>query len=83
MKSLLKNITSSRTFCNIVFVVYRYVITAEGRKRKLVIKDSKVSDAGMYKCVSNADKTEAELVVNCKSSFKTSEIVSKVAKLTL
>lgn len=42
------------------------VITADGRKRKLVIKDCKVSDAGMYRCVSNADKTEAELVVSCK-----------------
>lgn len=45
---------------------YRMVVTADGRKRKLVIKDCKISDAGMYRCVSNADKTEAELVINCK-----------------
>lgn len=38
----------------------------EGRKRKVVIKDAKVTDAGMYACISNADKTEAELIVNCK-----------------
>lgn len=44
----------------------RLRISKEGRKRKLVIKDAKVTDAGMYKCVSNADKTEAELIVNCK-----------------
>lgn len=44
----------------------RIRITKEGRKRKLVIKDAKVTDAGMYSCVSNADKTEAEIIVNCK-----------------
>lgn len=42
------------------------VISADGRKRKLVIKDCKITDAGMFRCVSNADKTEAELVANCK-----------------
>lgn len=44
----------------------RMVISKDGRKRKLVIKDAKVTDAGMYSCVSNADKTEAEIVINCK-----------------
>lgn len=44
----------------------RLRISKEGRKRKLVIKDAKVTDAGMYSCVSNADKTEAEIIVNCK-----------------
>lgn len=44
----------------------RVQIKEEGRKRKLIIKDAKVTDAGMYSCVSNADKTEAELIVNCK-----------------
>lgn len=47
----------------------RLVISKDGRKRKLVIKDAKVTDAGMYKCVSNADKTEAELVVNYLNRF--------------
>lgn len=41
-------------------------IKAEGRKRKLIIKDAKVTDAGMYSCVSNADKTEAEIVISCE-----------------
>ena len=47
----------------------RMVISADGRKRKLVIKDCKITDAGMYKCVSNADKTEAELVINYLNKF--------------
>lgn len=41
----------------------------DGRKRKLVIKDAKVSDAGQYSCVSNADKTEAELIINYQNKF--------------
>lgn len=44
----------------------RVTIVKDGRKRKLVIKDSKVTDAGQYSCVSNADKTEAEIIINCK-----------------
>lgn len=44
-------------------------VVAEGRKRKLVIKDAKVSDAGQYKCESNADKTEAEIVINYLNKF--------------
>ncbi|XP_023314705.1 twitchin isoform X11 [Trichogramma pretiosum] len=47
----------------------RVQIKAEGRKRKLIIKDAKVTDAGMYSCVSNADKTEAELIVNYLNRF--------------
>lgn len=47
----------------------RLVVSKDGRKRKLVIKDAKVTDAGMYSCVSNADKTEAELVVNYLNRF--------------
>ncbi|KAF2885739.1 hypothetical protein ILUMI_20443 [Ignelater luminosus] len=47
----------------------RLHITKDGRKRKLVIKDAKVTDAGMYSCVSNADKTEAELIVNYLNRF--------------
>lgn len=41
----------------------------DGRKRKLVIKDAKVSDAGQYSCVSNADKTEAEIVISYQNKF--------------
>uniref|UniRef100_A0A8D8U540 Twitchin n=2 Tax=Cacopsylla melanoneura TaxID=428564 RepID=A0A8D8U540_9HEMI len=47
----------------------RVVITKDGRKRKLVIKDSKVTDAGMYTCTSNADKTEAEIVIQYQNRF--------------
>lgn len=45
----------------------RVQISKDGRKRKLVIKDAKVTDHGMYSCTTNADKTEAEIIVNCKT----------------
>lgn len=41
----------------------------DGRKRKLVIKDAKVNDAGQYSCVSNADKTLADISVNYQNKF--------------
>lgn len=41
----------------------------DGRKRKLVIKDAKVSDAGQYSCTTNADKTEAEIIINYLNKF--------------
>lgn len=44
----------------------RVKVVKDGRKRKLVIGDAKVTDAGQYSCVSNADKTQAEIVINCK-----------------
>lgn len=44
----------------------RVQVVKDGRKRKLVIKDAKVTDAGQYACVSNADKTQAEIVINCE-----------------
>lgn len=47
----------------------RVQITKDGRKRKCVIKDLKVTDQGMYSCTTNADKTEAEILVNCKLFF--------------
>jgi len=37
----------------------------EGRKRKLIFKDVKITDAGQIKCTSNSDETEAELAVQC------------------
>lgn len=55
----------SRTLFFINDFCTRVQIKEEGRKRKLIIKDSKVTDAGLYSCVSNADKTEAEIVINC------------------
>jgi hypothetical protein len=45
----------------------RVQIVKDGRKRKLVLKDAKITDAGNYRCVSNADETKAEIVINCKS----------------
>lgn len=44
----------------------RMQIVKDGRKRKLIIKDCKVSDAGQFRCTTNADKTEAEIIINCK-----------------
>lgn len=44
----------------------RIQIVKDGRKRKLILKDCKVSDAGMFRCTTNADKTEAEITINCK-----------------
>ncbi|XP_018789320.1 PREDICTED: twitchin isoform X17 [Bactrocera latifrons] len=47
----------------------RIQIVKDGRKRKLIIKDCKVSDAGQFKCTTNADKTEAEIVINYQNRF--------------
>lgn len=47
----------------------RIQLVKDGRKRKLVVKDSRVSDAGHYSCVSNADQTKAELVINYLNKF--------------
>lgn len=47
----------------------RVTAVKDGRKRKLVINDAKVSDAGQYSCVSNADKTEAEIIINYQNKF--------------
>lgn len=47
----------------------RMQIVKEGSKRKLILKDCKVADAGMFKCTTNADKTEAEILINCRCSI--------------
>lgn len=47
----------------------RVTCVKDGRKRKLVIKDAKVTDAGQYSCVSNADKTQAEIIINYQNKF--------------
>lgn len=44
-------------------------IVKDGKKRKLIIKSAKLSDAGQYACVTNADKTQAELTVNKENKF--------------
>lgn len=46
----------------------RIQVIKDGRKRKLVIKDCKVTDAGQFKCTTNADKTDAEIIINCNYS---------------
>lgn len=46
--------------------ICRVSITKDGRKRKLVIKDCKVTDAGAFACTTNADRTEAEILVQCE-----------------
>ncbi|KAJ6635132.1 Titin [Pseudolycoriella hygida] len=50
----------------------RIQIIKDGRVRKLVIKDVKLSDADQYSCVSNADKTEAELTIRKQNKFNKS-----------
>lgn len=47
----------------------RYDIVKDGKARKLIIKDAKLTDAGEYTCVSNADKTQADLTVNKQNKF--------------
>ncbi|XP_067613922.1 twitchin isoform X10 [Eurosta solidaginis] len=47
----------------------RLQIVKEGRKRKLIIKDCKTSDAGLFRCTTNADKSEAEIVINYQNRF--------------
>lgn len=47
----------------------RIEIVKDGRKRKIIIKDAKVNDAGAYSCVSNADKTLADISVNYQNKF--------------
>lgn len=47
----------------------RISVVKDGRKRKLVIKDAKVTDAGQYSCTTNADKTESEIVINYQNRF--------------
>lgn len=47
----------------------RFTTVTDGCKRKLIIKDAKLSDAGQYSCVSNADKTQAQLIINKKNKF--------------
>ncbi|PSN48991.1 hypothetical protein C0J52_03867 [Blattella germanica] len=47
----------------------RVQIIKDGRKRKIVIKDCKVTDAGHYSCSTNADKTECELLVQYMNRF--------------
>jgi Fibronectin type III domain/Immunoglobulin I-set domain/Immunoglobulin domain len=47
----------------------RIEIIKDGRKRKIIIKDAKVSDAGQFSCVSNADKTIADITVNYQNKF--------------
>ena len=47
----------------------RLEIVKDGRKRKIIIKDAKVSDSGQYTCESNADKTLADITVNYQNKF--------------
>uniref|UniRef100_A0ABK8F4T1 Twitchin n=1 Tax=Anopheles gambiae TaxID=7165 RepID=A0ABK8F4T1_ANOGA len=44
-------------------------IVKDGRKHKLVLKDVAKTDSGVYRCVSNADKTEAEIFVKRPNKF--------------
>uniref|UniRef100_A0AAG5CTD6 Twitchin n=1 Tax=Anopheles atroparvus TaxID=41427 RepID=A0AAG5CTD6_ANOAO len=44
-------------------------IVKDGRKHKLILKDAAKTDSGVYRCVSNADKTEAEIFVKRPNKF--------------
>ncbi|CAG0897548.1 unnamed protein product, partial [Cyprideis torosa] len=48
----------------------RIKAVAENRKRKLVIKEVKMGDAGIYFCKTNADTTDGELLVEYANKFK-------------
>lgn len=58
-------------------------IKEDGRKRKLTIKDVKVTDLGLYSCVSNADKTEAEIVIMCMYNQTSSSIYPRCLTLVI
>ncbi len=47
----------------------RIQVVKDGRKRSLIIKDAKLSDADQYSCSSNADKTKADLLINKQNKF--------------
>lgn len=44
-------------------------IINDGRKRKLIIKDAKLADAGQYTCMSNADKTQGDVTMKKRNKF--------------
>lgn len=48
----------------------QYELTVEGRKRRLFIKKSKLTDEGKYKCVARGDDTECEVLVEPANRFK-------------
>ncbi len=48
---------------------FRIQIIAEGKKRKLIIKNCKLDDGGMISAKTNADEVSAPLEVNCKLTF--------------
>ncbi len=50
---------------------FRIQIIAEGKKRKLIIKNCKLDDGGMISAKTNADEVSAPLEVNCKLTFIT------------
>lgn len=47
----------------------RIEVISDGRKRKIVIKEARITDSGNYVCTSNADKTAAEIAVNYQNKF--------------
>jgi hypothetical protein len=53
-----------------VLKLCRVQIVKDGRKRKLIFKEVKITDAGMIKCTTNSDETVGELVVECKRKVR-------------
>lgn len=58
----------TRELC--VLCIFRIRIVKEGRKRKLIINEARVTDGGLFACTTNADRTEAELIIKCEYSSK-------------
>lgn len=54
---------------------YSYHITAENKKRKIHIKQSKVADEGTYTCKTNAEETTCELIVERMYIIYTLQII--------
>lgn len=48
-------------------------LVAEGRKRRLIIKKSKISDEGKYLCKTRGDETDCEVLVERKYSLSAKE----------
>jgi hypothetical protein len=61
--------------------VCRIQIVAEGKKRKLIIKNCKLEDGGMITAKTNSDEVSAPLEVNCKYLFCNRNICKKVFRL--
>ena len=61
----------------------RVMIVVDGKKRKLIIKDTLMADAGEISVRTNTDKSAANLKVACKSRSRNGNISFKLLKRNL